>query len=53
MVLQSIPVNTDTEGGIESVIFNGVSVISGSCYLSQKFTQVDAPLTEKTWGDVE
>ena len=37
------PVTTDTEGAIESVRFNGVSVLSGSCYLSKK----DAPYYEK------
>ena len=34
--LQSNPVNTDTEGAIESVRINGVSLLSGSCYQSQK-----------------
>ena len=35
-LLQSNPVNTDTEGTAESVHINGVSVLSGSCYQSQK-----------------
>ena len=28
--------NTDTEGAVESVLIDGVSVLSGSCYWSQK-----------------
>ena len=35
-LLQSSPVNTDTEGTAESVHINRVSVLSGSCYPSQK-----------------
>lgn len=35
---KSNPINTDTEGVIESVRSNGVSIISGSCYESQKYT---------------
>ena len=30
--------STDTEGAMESVCINGVSVLSGSCYLSNKYT---------------
>ena len=31
-------VNMDTEGAIESICINRVSVISGSCHQSQKYT---------------
>lgn len=35
---KSNPINTDTKGVIESVSSNGVSILSGSCYESQKDT---------------
>ena len=39
IVSQSNPVhNADTERAIESVLINGVSLFSGSSYLSQKYT---------------
>ena len=37
-VVQSNPVNTDTEGTMDIVRINGVSVLSGLCKLSQKYT---------------
>ena len=36
--VQSNPVDTDTEEAIESVCISGVSVLSGSCYLSPKYS---------------
>ena len=38
LIIQSNPVNTDTEGTMDSVRINGVSVLSGLCKLSQKYT---------------
>ena len=35
-LVQSNPVTTNTDGTTESVRINGVSVLSGSCYQSQK-----------------
>ena len=35
-LVQSNLVNTDSDGTAESVHINGVSVLSGSCYQSQK-----------------
>ena len=35
---QSNPVNTDTEGTMDSVRINGVSILSGVCKLSQTYT---------------
>ena len=37
-LIQSYLVDTDTEGVIKRVLINGVSVLSGSCYLSQEDT---------------
>ena len=33
--MQSNPVNTNSDEGIERVLINGVSVLSGSCYSSK------------------
>ena len=38
ILIQSYLVDTDTEGVIKRVLINGVSVLSGSCYLSQEDT---------------
>ena len=38
ILLQSKPVNTDFEGAMERIRINGVSVLTGSRYSSQKDT---------------
>ena len=47
-------VDTDTEGIIKRVLINGVSVLSGSCYLSQKdtFYYSEGKISKETKHDI-
>ena len=45
-------VNSDTEGAIESVRINGVSVLSESCYLSQKTPFIKTNIMKEIKEDI-
>ena len=47
-------VDTDTEEIIKSVVINGLSVLSGSCYLSQKdtFHYSEGKISKETKHDI-
>ena len=53
-LIKSNLVDTDTEGIIESVLINGVPVLSGSCYLSQKdtFYYSEGKISRETKHDI-
>ena len=50
--LQRRLVNSDTEGAIESVRINGVSVLSESCYLSQKTPLIKTNIMKEIKEDI-